>query len=679
MDGDSFINQLMHSLAHGYTEDQQLLISDASVACPSSDPPHSESFINQLMYALAHGYAEDQEAPIDISDAPVACSDSYSCRTGQKRKRWDPYEGSQPEFRRGIEDFTGCSDPSEQLARFQSYVNYLTPPAVEKDPVPYRKASESTKRRARRAMDPFVEKIKEVTGYYSLDDLSLLFEDYIEKDICNRRSSSQQEESSISRGVLEAGMKLKMMSERDQEMFLFLMEVDGDNIAEVLLHFCPGDSNKNFRSRLKMRYLNGGRKKRTDSRDAALVHDYMHTHMRVDTFGQARMVGFDENGDCVKHRPHTLNGTLDEIYKDQFLSSDEYLAHLECNPSMKIGLSLFKSHARCPCMVQPKFRFCADEIQVGILEILKAIRERRKRPVPETLRFQPCECSYCSDFTCRKNVDKSLLCPETNEHTFLQHVVVCPKVIFPESDTFVYQQKCMFGTCAECNAFRESSLCFFSCPRRFGNETVYKYLKYSVAEFDTNKAKELVPIHANGFELRNELKASLKKYLKHHWEYKWLHLCHQADINACDEHTLVIQTDFSAVVELIAQEKLNSAISGYSQMSCWAVMHSPEILEKNEARKKYLKCDHIRIITPGTKEKTKDGDWFCHSVMLTYLINYYERTLRKQIRRIILWTDGSPSQYKCRQGFAFEADVLNKFFPNIQVYYFFNVQLLFLK
>jgi hypothetical protein len=41
-------------------------------------------------------------------------------------------------------------------------------------------------------------------------------------------------------------MKLKMMSERDQEMFLFLMEVDGDNIAEVLLHFCPGDSNKNF-------------------------------------------------------------------------------------------------------------------------------------------------------------------------------------------------------------------------------------------------------------------------------------------------------------------------------------------------------------------------------------------------------------------------------------------------
>lgn len=175
-----------------------------------------------------------------------------------------------------------------------------------------------------------------------------------------------------------------------------------------------------------------------------------------------------------------------------------------------------------------------------------------------------------------------------------------------------------------------------ACPRRFGADMNYKYMKYAVAIFDTNKAKELVSTRANGLELCDELKASLKRYLKHHWEYKWLHLCHQADIAACDEHTLVIQTDFTAVVELVAQDKLNTAISGYAQMSCWAVMHSPEILQQEGVVKKYLKCDHVRIVTPGTKEKTKDGDWFCHTIMLMYLLYYYHRSLGRSIRRVIL-------------------------------------------
>jgi hypothetical protein len=126
-------------------------------------------------------------------------------------------------------------------------------------------------------------------------------------------------------------------------------------------------------------------------------------------------------------------------------------------------------------------------------------------------------------------------------------------------------------------------------------------------------------------------------------------------------------------VELVAQDKLNSEISGYCQMACWAVYHSPEMLvhklpQGEEITTKYMSCDHVRVITPGTHGKGKDGDWFCHTVMLIYLITFYTRTLGIKIRRVKLWTDGAPGQYKCRQTFGSEAVLLRKLFPDIEVH-----------
>jgi hypothetical protein len=226
----------------------------------------------------------------------------------------------------------------------------------------------------------------------------------------------------------------------------------------------------------------------------------------------------------------------------------------------------------------------------------------------------------------------------------------------------------MFGLCVECNTFRTGPLCFFNCPIRFGDIVLrYKYKEYAVTGTGARTKRELKAVTATGPELLGTLKRSLEKYLKHHWEYKWLHYCHQADINHCDEHTLVMQTDFSAVVELKPQDTLNSAHSNYCQLSCWAVMHSPVIVEYKGAHRKYLSCDHVRFITPATGGDSKDGDWFCHAMMLSYLIMFYQRSLAKDIRRVILWTDGSPSQYKCRQTFAFEAVIIKTLFPNIEV------------
>lgn len=142
-----------------------------------------------------------------------------------------------------------------------------------------------------------------------------------------------------------------------------------------------------------------------------------------------------------------------------------------------------------------------------------------------------------------------------------------------------------------------------------------------------------------------------------------LHHCHQADIKHCDEYTLVMQTDCSAVVELKGQDTLNSAHSNYCQLSCSAVMHSPEIIEYNSAQR----CDYVRFVRPEPGGGSKDGDWFCHDMMLVDLVKFYQLTLPNEIRRVVLWTDGSPSQYKCRQTFAFEATIIRRMFPNLEV------------
>ena len=608
---------------------------------------------------------EGSSAAIDGKDMV----DSVPHVTGVKRRApdLDPYEGL-PDLKAKVEAFTGMTNPSQQAAELRALADYLTSSEPLKVSISYSKASDKTKQRARKVAGTFINEMKYAVGIYDPKEVGDLLLDFVRIDLLKQHSQRTKTEDNTDSEYPIGGVFMQM-NEKDQEMFLFLLEVDGDSISQLLLQLCPGNDNRDFRYKTKKRFLNGGRKQRVDARDALLVYNYMHAHMRLDTFGQSRTVGFEENGTAIKHRPHTLSGTLDHIYESDFLTSDEYIAYLACNPTLPIGLSLFKEHARCPCMVQPKFRYCADEIQVGLLEKLSAIRERRKKPPPH-LKGKVCACTFCVDFRERKVANPGLLFPETNEHTFLQHIVVCPKIKFPGSEKLVYQQKCMIGECDTCNAFRESPLCCFACPQRFGADVPYKYKRYAIVLTDTNKTKELETITATGSELLNALKSTLGKYLMHHWEYKWLHNCHQADIEACDDSTLVIQTDFSAVVELIAQEKLNSAISGYCQMSCWAVMHSPEELQRDGIKKKHLKCDHVRIVTPGTKGSAKDGDWFCHTVMLAYLIYYYTRTLGRPIRRIILWTDGSPGQYKCRQCFGFEIAVLRILFPEIEVFFF---------
>jgi hypothetical protein len=55
------------------------------------------------------------------------------------------------------------------------------------------------------------------------------------------------------------------------------------------------------------------------------------------------------------------------------------------------------------------------------------------------------------------------------------------------------------------------------------------------------------------------------------------------------------------------------------------------------------------VITPSSG-KCKDQDWFTHCKIFDHLLAIYKAEI-PDLQKVIVWTDGAPNQYKCRQNF----------------------------
>ena len=73
----------------------------------------------------------------------------------------------------------------------------------------------------------------------------------------------------------------------------------------------------------------------------------------------------------------------------------------------------------------------------------------------------------------------------------------------------------------------------------------------------------------------------------------------------------------------------------------------------------YYECDHVRVVSPSTG-KGKDQDWFLHCKIFEKLINHYRETSVRNLSKCIIWTDGAPNQYKCRQNFFWVSQAFDK-------------------
>ena len=257
----------------------------------------------------------------------------------------------------------------------------------------------------------------------------------------------------------------------------------------------------------------------------------------------------------------------------------------------------------------------------------------------------------------------------------LLNYLLCEKVSFPclrSNDggplvnATIFRKDCCKEECEACRAFASSANCVMNCPTVFDDALCYRWKEYMTHSLDNgHKIKELRPVTSDVNGFRVKLMSSLTEYKLHYFTYRWLNLCRKIDVLNVDGCSVFMQTDFSAQPTLDSQDKLNSQGHGVCVLCCWLVIHSPQrkyYLNKDgeQVYYTYYECDHVRVVSPSTG-KGKDQDWYIHCRILEKLIQHYLDTTIPNLRKCIVWTDGSPNQYKCRQNFFWLARAFDKY------------------
>lgn len=254
----------------------------------------------------------------------------------------------------------------------------------------------------------------------------------------------------------------------------------------------------------------------------------------------------------------------------------------------------------------------------------------------------------------------------------LDHLL-CPRIAFPceykDGEPLVrasiLRKECCDGSCQQCAAFEESDSCVFNCPVIFNDDAIYHWREFTVHRLDNGKdIRELREFTGTLQDFHLKFRESFEKYRLHYFQYRWLNLTRKVDMLRLGPRELYIQTDYAAQPTMDSQDKGNSVGHGVCVLSCWVVLHSPRrtyYLDKNgdNVYYTYYTCDHIRVVTPSTG-KQKDQDWYLHCNVLGYLIRHYKRQI-DNLQRVVLWTDGAPNQYKCRQNFYWISNVEREF------------------
>ena len=236
----------------------------------------------------------------------------------------------------------------------------------------------------------------------------------------------------------------------------------------------------------------------------------------------------------------------------------------------------------------------------------------------------------------------------------------------PLVNSSIFRKNCAHEECEECQRFAASEDCVLNCPTTFNNNQAYKWKEYMEHILDNGKSiKELRQQTADVDGFRARLFPILTQYKAHYFKYRWLNLCRKIDLLNIDGCSIYIQTDYSAQPVLDSQDKGNSQGHGVCVLCCWVVLHSPKrAVYLNECGDNenyiYYECDHIRVVSPSTG-KGKDQDWFLHCNIFDMLIQQYISTSVPNLNKVIIWTDGAPTQYKCRQNFYWLAQSNNRF------------------
>jgi len=408
---------------------------------------------------------------------------------------------------------------------------------------------------------------------------------------------------------------------------------------------------------------------------------------------------------CADPEDDTITTKVSERIWHEISWGDKYRAFLlslayrnfqkKSDVRRTISLTMFKQGC-CKCVKQPKHQSCVDIVDSRLHHLTAAARNVLNRPEIQQ-KLNQCECDWHRRFPESKDESAKILrdgedgqkqgseAPlrtQPRQETTTESVRRSPWYeLLRQSPKGIVAATCCKAVkepmlraradgripemipwrCTHPEGDEECSSCgvegkfglFTKCPVLNSCETILKVRVWEEAERSGDqKQLELTEKMMTVCEALAQFVEKLTIARKHHQEAKWLSTVKYLDIRTLLRNQLLIFTDFSASLNLVAGETDNCSTARHGVLCIFVVLHSRRtvtVVNKSGTSVAHdvYDCDVWHFFGDDIG-RGKKNDHVFHNASLDRIVEYYKGM---GIDLVKLWTDNCPTQYKCRQNF----------------------------
>ena len=402
---------------------------------------------------------------------------------------------------------------------------------------------------------------------------------------------------------------------------------------------------------------------------------------------------------------HVGNGNYQlHMHRLQQLSTKEmyrlYNKDRETNKNLPpIGFTLF-CEAKCACIHYDRYRKCMDQKAVRMRECLETFKK-----VNAYAAQKGCECSFhkagddgnslAQSMTTATTLMNVLLCepcvlgPAANrdksfvitqeeiEQEILDNIGQLHKRIKIARDNLrnpkksrrlnkkvskiqreqlnIYPYKCSHSKCNECK-FKYISNLHNTCDIFKNSDHLVKYKQYVELGKHT---KDLMTREMSIPTFITELTEAIKEYIPHNWDCMNDSFMRKRAIEQLPLDTLLIMTDFSALLVLLGQDDITCNQSKNAIQDVIITLYIT--LDKDGRRIYHTHSHHVW----GDKMKEEEGgdsglvyqNTAFHAAATTHIIKKYKKNfdieLKRDLDNVLIYSDGCSGQFKNRKSAVF--------------------------
>jgi hypothetical protein len=158
-----------------------------------------------------------------------------------------------------------------------------------------------------------------------------------------------------------------------------------------------------------------------------------------------------------------------------------------------------------------------------------------------------------------------------------------------------------------------------------------------------NTQLELAPSWLTLAHLIQRFTKQLKICRTHFIETKWINRMRLIDVQAPQPHELLVCTDFSATLDLMAKQKMNSSVDSHAVLAIYVILHSPEkvtvkLANDTTQEVNYNECDVWYFFGSSMSAGKKTDRAVLHNECLSHIIQHYNQEGPK-FKCLKCWTD----------------------------------------